>query len=66
MAKIQCQIDQIELDGDYGSVMSVQATCSKCGHSTKSYGTGQSSINRCLALLNEGCPSGENNLYEEN
>ncbi len=66
MAKIKCTIEEITLEGDYGNdISSVMATCSKCGHTTESYGTSESSINRCLALMNEECPEGENNFYIE-
>jgi hypothetical protein len=37
--KVSCAIEEIELDGDHGSVPSVEATCSRCGHRTESYGT---------------------------
>jgi hypothetical protein len=41
----------------------VIVTCSQCGHQTESYGTGDSSIKRCLALMREECPEGEENYY---
>ncbi len=66
MAKIKCDIEEITLEGDYDNeVPGIMATCSKCGHSTESYGTSESSIKRCLALMNEECPEGEDNFYEE-
>jgi len=61
--EIECEVDYIELEGDYGPVDSVCVTCSRCGHSTESFGTGEASVNRCLALLREECPEGENNFY---
>lgn len=64
MARIKCQITETTLEGEYGNdVESVTATCSKCGHTTESYGTEESSIKRCLALMNDECPKGENNYY---
>ena len=70
MARVSCQIEEIELEGDYEtsdggyvSVPSVCATCSKCGHTVESYGTEEASVKRCLALMNEECPEGENNFY---
>lgn len=61
---IRCEIDEIELNGDYGGLIpSVQATCPRCGHTTESYGTGEPSIKRCLVLLHEECPEGANNFY---
>lgn len=66
MAKIKCDVEEITLEGDYGNdVESTRATCSKCEHSTESYGTSESSVNRCLALMSEECPEGENNYYVE-
>lgn len=43
----------------------VEATCPRCGHSTRSWGTGDVSIRRCLVLLREECPKGEKNFYVE-
>lgn len=66
MAKIECSIEEIALENDYGiEVPSVQATCSRCGHTTESYGTSDDSILRCLALMREECPKGKNNFYVE-
>lgn len=65
MARIKCDIEEITLEGDYGEVPSVQATCSKCGHVTESYGTDDRSIRRCLALMHDECGCGENNFYVE-
>ena len=62
---IHCTIDQIELDGDYGEVPSVRASCPRCGHTTESFGTGDASIRRCLVLLRNECPKDELNFYVE-
>lgn len=61
--KIECYIEEVELDGDYGPVNGVCATCSRCDHQTESFGTSESSIRRCLALMREECPRGEENYY---
>ena len=63
--KVECEIEETELDGDHGMVPSVVATCSRCGHCTESFGTGDSSRRRCLVLMREGCPEGEENYYVE-
>jgi hypothetical protein len=63
--RIPCSVDYVELEGDYGPVDSVEVTCSRCGHTTESYGDGADSIRRCLALLKEECPKGESNWYVE-
>lgn len=60
---VRCSVDEIELEGDYGPVDSVQATCRRCRHTTESYGTSSASVKRCLALLREECPRGEKNFY---
>jgi len=61
--RVFCDIEHIELYGDYAPIRSVRATCSRCGHEVESYGDGESSIKRCLAAMREECPEGENNYY---
>ena len=64
MARVPCEIEEITLEGDHGGeIPSVKAICSRCTHETESYGTGEGSIRRCLALLGEECPEGEHNWY---
>ena len=43
----------------------VKACCGACGNQTESFGTGPASRKRCLALMRETCPMGENNFYVE-
>jgi hypothetical protein len=61
--RVACDISTNELQGDYGWVGGVCATCSRCGHETENYGTSDASIRRCLALLREECPNDEHNYY---
>lgn len=61
--RINCTVEECELDGDHGPVDGVMATCSRCGHSTESFGTSENSVKRCLVLLREECPQNENNFY---
>ena len=63
--KVSCSIEETSLQGDYGDVEGVCATCSRCGHTTESFGTGDGSRRRCLMLMRENCPEGESNFYEE-
>jgi hypothetical protein len=63
--RVECEIDETFLDGDYTEVEGVVATCSRCGHETESYGTSEASIKRCLVLLREECPNNEQNFYVE-
>lgn len=66
MAKIKCEIVYDSETNDYGADSPcVRAICSKCGHETMSFGDSDSSVHRCLALMREECPEGENNFYVE-
>jgi hypothetical protein len=61
--KVECDIEEVELEGDYGPVDGVCATCSRCDHQTESFGTSDASTRRCLVLMREECPFGEDNFY---
>ena len=62
--KVSCTVEYTEIENDEGLMVdSVEVTCSRCEHSTESFGTCQNSINRCLALLREECPEEESNFY---
>lgn len=61
--KVSCEIEETELEGDYGMVTGIRASCSHCGHETESFGSSETSIKRCLALMREECPAGESNFY---
>lgn len=63
--KITCNINHRELEGDYGTVDGVTATCSRCGNETESYGTGDRSVKRCLVVMREECLNSESNYYVE-
>jgi len=64
--KVHCEVEEVELDNDSGrEVPGVRVTCSRCGHSTESFGTAEPSVRRCYALLREECPNGEHNYYCE-
>ena len=67
MAKIECDIEDTVLYNDEYDVdvPGVTATCQRCGHSTESFGTGERSVRRCLAMLRNECPNGEHNFYVE-
>lgn len=62
--KIAVEIDQTEIEGDYGYVDGLQVTCSRCGHSVEVFGTTDVSARRGAANLREECPRGENNYYD--
>ena len=63
--QIGCSVSEDLMDGDCGDVEGVTAECSRCGHTTESYGTGEASVRRCLALMPEECPEGESNYYTD-
>lgn len=62
--RIRVDFEEVEMTNDYGgSTAGVVARCSKCGHETESFGTGEGSQKRCLAVMNEECPEGLNAFY---
>jgi hypothetical protein len=62
--RVPCESRRVTLTNDrFTQVSSVRVVCSECQHYTESYGTGENSIRRCLALLREECPNGEENFY---
>ena len=62
--RVGCSFEEVELENDDGREQpGVRATCSRCDHETESFGTGEASRKRCLALMNEECPQGEDNFY---
>lgn len=64
MPKVECEVTECELENENGNLVpGVEVTCSKCGHTTQSFGTSSRSIKRCLVLLREECPRGEKNFY---
>lgn len=66
MSKIDCDVEYTtDYNDDSREVDCVVVTCTKCGHETSSWGHGDSSVKRCMALMNEECPESENNYYVE-
>ena len=64
--RIECEVTTVDLENDSGrEVEGVQAECSRCGHCTESFGTGDGSVKRCLVLMREECPNDEANFYVE-
>lgn len=61
--RVECEVEEDDLEGDHGTVKGVVVTCSRCGHVVESFGTTGRSIRRCLAMLKEECPNGESNYY---
>jgi hypothetical protein len=64
VVKVECNVEEVELENDSGlEVEGVQVTCSRCDHQTESFGTTDRSVKRCLVLMREECPNGEENYY---
>jgi len=62
--RVKCTVSEITMQNDSGiDVNSVEACCMKCGHTTRSFGTGENSRKRCLVLMREECPNQEGNFY---
>jgi hypothetical protein len=62
--RVEVSIEEVVLENDEGREQEgVCATCSRCDHQTESFGTGPRSRRRCLALLRDECPNGEENFY---
>jgi len=63
--KVSVDIQQEELEGDYGGyVDGLRLTCSRCGHDVTVFGTSDRSARRGAVMLGEGCPNGESNYYD--
>lgn len=62
--KVECDVDYDTIEnGKGGTQDGVRVTCGRCSHTTESFGTSVKSIKRCLVMLREGCPRGEENFY---
>ena len=61
--RVTAEISYSDLDGDYGPVPGVEATCDRCAHTTESFGESDASVRRCLVLLREECLLNESNFY---
>jgi hypothetical protein len=62
--EVVCDIEIFtDVNAQGRKIESTRAICSECGHETTSYGTGDGSRKRCLVLMNEECPEGQNNFY---
>lgn len=62
--QVSCSLEYTDVENGRGDMVEgVCVTCSRCGHATESAGTSERSTRRCLALMREECPEGENNFY---
>ncbi|MDH4987300.1 hypothetical protein QEZ47_17605 [Aminobacter anthyllidis] len=53
--KIMAEVEEVELDGEYGSVDGLRVACSRCGESVDVYGRSSSSARRGAAELRDAC-----------
>jgi hypothetical protein len=62
--RVHCEVEVTQLENEDGfEVEGVVVECSRCSHTTESFGTSSASVRRCLALLREECREGEENFY---
>jgi hypothetical protein len=59
MSKVEVVFEEIELELEHRTVDGTLATYSRGDHTAESVGTGGGSYRRCLALMREECPRGE-------
>lgn len=63
---VECDVEVVMLKGPRRTrIEGVEATCRRCGESMASFGTSDASVDRCLAMLGNSCPLGEDNIYIE-
>jgi len=59
--RVRCSFSEITLMNENDQdIDSVEAVCSLCQHTTQSFGTSARSRRRCLAMMAEECPNGDN------
>lgn len=62
--QVECEVEYDLIEDDNGRKgEGVRLTCGDCDHETESFGQTDRSIRRCLALMRETCPEGEENYY---
>jgi hypothetical protein len=61
--RVECDVEETEIDGDRGPVDGVCVTCSRCDHEVTAFGTTAKSVRRCMVMLREECPNNEENFY---
>ena len=65
MPTVNCEVELLDLPNDKDQpVPSIRLTCERCGHTTESFGQRGRSLRRCLAVMKEECPRGEENFYK--
>jgi hypothetical protein len=62
--RVSVDIEQADVEGDYGTVDGIRLTCERCGHAVEVAGTSDRSARRGAIMLREECPEGEDNFYD--
>lgn len=67
---VDCSVQVEEVDVDYDAdpaygraIEAIGATCRRCGHYNRSFGSSAASMRRCLVLMRHECPRFEENFY---
>lgn len=61
--RVNIDIYETTLQGDYGDVPGLEGTCEQCGHTIEVYGDGEPSERALCAKMREECPEHETNYY---
>jgi hypothetical protein len=61
--RVECEVRSAEIEFQGRTIAGVEVTCLRCEHCERAGGTTGASVRRCLALLRENCPAGEDNWY---
>lgn len=64
MAKVNLEIEECDLDGDYGTISGLRGSCTKCHHEEEAFGTSEASARKLAVKMKENCPQGESNYYD--
>lgn len=61
--RVSVEIQEDEIEGDYGFGDGLRLICSRCGFEVEVRGTGHGSVRFGARRLKDECPRGENNFY---
>jgi hypothetical protein len=61
--KVRCEVEEDDIEEGGKKLPGVRVTCGRCSATAESFGEGERSVKRCLALLRENCQEGEANYY---
>lgn len=61
--RVETDIEEGDVEGDYGTMMGLIVTCRRCNHSVEVGGTHEGSAAAAAAKLRRECPYEESNFY---